>query len=166
MGFYGIGAILAMLAGVFTFIVAFSTFEASKWNREVFSRPFMGRAKRIGISVKVGTSGIALIGTLGLLFDCDLVIFLSLIEVYPGIFSIWVLESLWEGLGLRPPARVWEGASVEAGSWRFSLNVMIFTYLTTLVQGAVLSFTMILFGTLSLGFISHDGEEQAWNKLE
>ncbi len=147
-GFDGLAKISAMLLGIVTFIVAFSHFEGSNLNSRLSSNREFSRAKSFAIGAKLATALIAFVGCLAFAFQVEVLSFLALIEVYPGLFSIQIVESIWNALGLESPIKDLDMRG-EMGLGQWYWNQVIFTYLTTLVQGTILSVVMILFGILS-----------------
>ena len=153
VGFSSVSEILAMGFGILTFIFFFSALENSLWLKNRTRDPLLYKAKTFAIGAKMVTAGIALAGILGAVFIWEGFLLLAFGELFPGQWALFVVESWWIMLFEMSPSRIpsqklpW--SIVEPHGYR-----MLFVYITTLVQGAFLTFVMAVFGLLAGAFLA------------
>lgn len=129
-------AVAGMLAGIVTFIAGYTLLGSLKGYRAFADRTLVGRAVRMGARARVIVSlvsGVMFLPVLGNSF--------ALVNFAPDYWAGWAAVLFVDGV-----------SSLLGASWNLSSGSRDFlpTYLVTVTEGVILSFTLLLFSFLAL----------------
>ena len=134
-------AVLAMLAGVATFVVGYTLLTSTTIYQRMSGTSLLGQAVKRGAKIRMWLS---------------LITAPMFASVFVGGFVlVMICPDYWAGLAaVMTVGWVAEELFGVTGGWETWSGSFVFTYLTVIVEGLIMSFTLVLFAFFSLLFMN------------